>query len=402
MKKLSLSLIITLMCYIAALAQDKKDSEPYKKWELGINVGVDNFTGEYNMYKESRWNHYNHWKGVLDPGFGLLVKKNFSYVFALEGSWNYTSLTGKWNEAGTVPNFRTRDSELDLNSVWNLNNLFSINKFDRKMYWYAKLGLGESHINNITSLSAAIEGPDWQKAAWKPTYVAGTGVAFRLTDNFKLNIGTQWSWVNTDRLDGKSEYPGITMKPGGNVPDVFGTKLYTSVGLSYTFGKKKKPAPEPEPIAVVKPEPKPQPIPEVKPEPKPEPTPEVKPPSVVGNVYTINFGLNFAFDKWNLNNKAVVELDRLVKDIIDNPTVDVEIKSYTDSRGSAAYNMILSEKRGKSVSDYLVRKGIDPSRIKSYAFGKTHLLNKCADGVPCTAAEHAVNRRSEATIVIRK
>lgn len=168
------------------------------------------------------------------------------------------------------------------------------------------------------------------------------------------------------------------------------------------MARKKKPAPAPEPIAVVKPKTKPEPIPEVKPEPKPEPIPEVKPPSVVGNVYTINFGLNFAFDKWNLNNKAIVELDRLVKDMIDNPTVDVEIKSHTDSRGSAAYNMILSEKRGKSVSDYLVRKGIDPSRIKSYAFGETQLLNKCADGVPCTAAEHAVNRRSVATIVIRK
>ena len=73
-------------------------------------------------------------------------------------------------------------------------------------------------------MSAATAGPDWQKAALKPTYVTGTGVAFRLSDNLNLNVGTQWSWINTDRLDGKSEYPGITMKSGSNVPDVFGNK----------------------------------------------------------------------------------------------------------------------------------------------------------------------------------
>jgi outer membrane protein OmpA-like peptidoglycan-associated protein len=112
--------------------------------------------------------------------------------------------------------------------------------------------------------------------------------------------------------------------------------------------------------------------------------------------------LNFAFDKWNLDKNSATELDRLVKDMMDNPNVDVEIKSYTDSRGAASYNMILSQKRGKSVSDYLIRKGISPTRIKSLAFGETHLLNKCSDGVPCTAAEHAINRRSEATLVIWK
>jgi outer membrane protein OmpA-like peptidoglycan-associated protein len=404
MKKLYLSLVIILMCYASTFAQEKKDSEPYKNWEVGINAGVDNFTGGYNMYSKSRWNHFNHWKSVLDPGFGVLVKRNFSHVFALEGSWNYTSLTGKWNEAGSNPNFRTRVSEFDLNTVWNLTNLFSKNKFDRKIFWYAKLGIGESYLNNIVSMSAAASGPDWKKAAWKPGYDLGTGVAFRLTDNVKLNVGTQWSWISTDRLDGKSEYPGITMKPGSNVPNVFETKLYTHVGLSYTFGKKKKPAPVPVIVPEVKPEPKPAPVPEVKPEPKPEPAPEPKPvtPAVVGNVYTIKFGLNFAFDKWNLDKQSTAELDRLVKDMIDNPTVDVEISSHTDSRGSASYNMTLSEKRGKAVSDYLVGKGINASRIKSFAFGETQLLNKCADGVPCTPAEHAVNRRAVATIVIRK
>jgi outer membrane protein OmpA-like peptidoglycan-associated protein len=401
MKKLSLSLVITLMCFAFTFAQEKKDSEPNKKWEIGINAGVDNFTGEYNMYKESRWNHYNHWKSDLDFGFGALVKKNFSHVFALEGDWNYTNLTGSWNEnTGSFPDFKTRVSEFNLNSVWNLNNLFSKNKFERKIYWYAKLGLGESHIKNIASMSAATQGPDWRKAAWKPGYDLGTGVSFRLNDNFRLNVATQWDWIKTDRLDGKSEFiaPGgpnptngsITTKTGAVVPNVFGTKLYTSVGLSYTFGKKKKPAPV---VVPPKPQPKPEPKPEPKPVPPPPPAAPVK-PAVIGNVYKVYF----AFDKYNLNDAAKADLDKLANDMNENPSVMLDVKSHTDCRGPASYNMKLSEKRGKAVIDYMISKGVSASRIHAQAFGETQPVNKCVDGVPCTKAEYALNRRTVSTI----
>jgi len=402
MKKLSLCVVVSLMCYTLTFAQEKTKSEPYKNWEIGISAGVANFAGEYNMYKEARFNHFNHWKSDMDFGFGALVKKNFSHVFALELGWNYTNLTGSWKaDNSPIDNFKTEVNELDLNTVWNLNNLFSKNKFDRKIYWYAKLGIGAAHVKEKVGVTPQY-GDYWKL----PVIPLGTGVAFRLNDNIKLNIGTQWSWVNTDRLDGRREVIGgnpPNVKTGNTENDIFGTKLYTSAGISYTFGKKKKPepvvvVPVSEPVTVVKPEPKPEPVP------VPEPVAEVKvvEPTVVGNVYKLYFGLNFGFDKWDLNSKSSSELDRLVKDMTENPDVDVEIKSYTDSRGSATYNMTLSEKRGKSVSDYLVKKGISASRIKSQAFGETQLVNKCADGVPCTKEEHAANRRSEATLVVWK
>ena len=380
------------MCFAFAFAQEKEKSEPYNNWELGVNVGVANFAGEYNMSKDARFHHYNHWDSGKNIGFGLLVKKNFSHVFAVEGAWNYTNLTGDWTHASTLlpNNFKTEVNEYDLNTVWNLNNLFSKNKFDRKIYWYAKLGVGATHIWKKTGTIATND-----KNLFF-TIPLGTGVAFRLSDNLKLNIGTQWSWVKADKLDGRYELDAVQ-----NIkPDIWGTKLYTHVGLSYSFGKKKKPAP----VVIVEPAPTPEPVPEPKPVPKVEPVPEVifVQPAVVGNTYTIQFGLNFGFDKYNLDGKSSSELDRLVKDLIDNPTVDVEITAHTDCRGAAAYNMTLSEKRGKSVKDYLIGKGISASRIKVTAMGETQLTNKCADGVPCTKAEHAANRRAEAKIVVWK
>jgi len=143
-----------------------------------------------------------------------------------------------------------------------------------------------------------------------------------------------------------------------------------------------------------------EPIPEAKPEPKPEPAPAPAPvvvvkPAVIGNVYTVYF----AFDKWNLDNQATSDLDRLAKDMNDYQTVSVEIKSHTDSRGPENYNMKLSEKRGSAVIEYLATKGINGSRVNAQAFGETQLLNKCKDGVICTKAEHAVNRRTESIII---
>ena len=399
MKKFSLSFVVLLMCSVATFAQDKERPEPYNNWEIGINAGVANFAGSTNIAKGKSYEHFNNYKSDFNFGYGLFVRKNFTSVFALEGAYNGTTLTGKpkaTNATGTP--FKTGINEFDLNTVWNMNNLLSKNKFDRKIYWYLKLGAGITHVNNIEYSNTTVQG-SWR--GW--TVPIGTGIAFRLTDHVKLNIGTQWSWVNSNRLDGDNQ--------GGTGTDYLIAQireqyLYTHAGLSYSFGKKPvKPAPV---VEVPKPQPEPEPKQEPKPEPKPVPMPPQAPaavivqPTVVGNVYTILFETNFKFDKSNLDGKSSSELDRLVKDLKEDPTVMVEIAGHTDSRGSAAYNLKLSERRGQSVKEYLIGKGIDASRINVVAYGETKLTNKCADGVPCTEAEHAANRRAEATIVVRK
>jgi outer membrane protein OmpA-like peptidoglycan-associated protein len=393
MKKLFFCITLLLICKVLAFSQDK--AEPYKKWELGINAGVASFTGEYNMYKEARFNHFNHWKSDMVFDYGALAKKNFSHIFALEVAWNYSYLSGSWiYDTRRIRDFKTQVIQTDLNSVWNMNNLLSKNKFDRKIYWYAKLGFGISHIWRIEGVTRIFH--DQQ---WKPTFPLGAGVSFRLFNHVKLNVGTLWSWINTDRLDGmKTEV--IVKDPGNTEADVFGTKLYTHVGIAYNFGRKRKPRPvsvgtQPQPTQ--QPQPRPQPQPQPKQEPKQELKPEVKAvqPAVIGNVYKVYFG----FDKWEINSQTSADLDRLAKDMNENPSVNVVIKSHTDSRGPASYNMKLSEKRGKSVIDYLAGKGVSASRINAQAFGETQPVNKCKDGVPCSKAEYALNRRTETIII---
>jgi len=83
----------------------------------------------------------------------------------------------------------------------------------------------------------------------------------------------------------------------------------------------------------------------------------------------------------------------------DNPGIVIELGSHTDSRGSSQSNLALSDKRAKASAAYIISKGIDKSRIYGKGYGETMLLNRCANGVPCSEEEHAINRRTEFKIV---
>lgn len=104
----------------------------------------------------------------------------------------------------------------------------------------------------------------------------------------------------------------------------------------------------------------------------------------------------------NIRSDAYADLNKLVRFMEDNPSAKVELSSHTDSRGSASYNMNLSEGRAKSAADYIVSRGIAASRVQARGYGETKLLNKCADGVTCSEAEHQLNRRTEFKVICPK
>lgn len=96
----------------------------------------------------------------------------------------------------------------------------------------------------------------------------------------------------------------------------------------------------------------------------------------------------------NIRADAAKELDKLVTLLKDNPTIEIELGSHTDSRGSDVYNLNLSIKRANSARDYIISQSISAGRISAKGYGETELLNKCSNGVNCNAAEHQANRRT--------
>ena len=106
----------------------------------------------------------------------------------------------------------------------------------------------------------------------------------------------------------------------------------------------------------------------------------------------------FDSNKDNIRPDAAIELDKVVEFILANPGITVELGSHTDSRGTDAYNLQLSERRAKSSRAYIVSQGVAEDVIAYKGYGETELANDCSNGVTCTAAQHQANRRTEIKI----
>ena len=75
----------------------------------------------------------------------------------------------------------------------------------------------------------------------------------------------------------------------------------------------------------------------------------------------------------------------------------ISINAHTDSRGTDSYNQKLSEKRAASALQYLIKKGIDKTRIASKGFGESQTISNCKEN--CTEAEFETDRRVEFVII---
>ena len=118
------------------------------------------------------------------------------------------------------------------------------------------------------------------------------------------------------------------------------------------------------------------------------------------DVFTIKLNnIFYDFNKWNIRKDAFEDLKKVSAFMANMPNVNMELVAHTDSRGSAAYNQHLSEKRAESALNYLVKEGVSPQRLQAIGKGETELLNQCSDGVKCTVAQHQLNRRTEFKIV---
>lgn len=92
--------------------------------------------------------------------------------------------------------------------------------------------------------------------------------------------------------------------------------------------------------------------------------PSISKPSVVENIF-------YDYDKADLRPESKTALNELIAVLHDNPNVTIEMASHTDQWGSDAYNINLSERRAKSVVDYLVENGISRDRLQPHGYGKS-------------------------------
>lgn len=105
----------------------------------------------------------------------------------------------------------------------------------------------------------------------------------------------------------------------------------------------------------------------------------------------------FEFNKHNITREGAFELDKLVEAMNSKPEMVIMVKSHTDSRGSDAYNLSLSDRRARATVQYIISKGINKNRISGKGYGESEPKQACGEN--CTEEQHAQNRRSEFLIV---
>ncbi len=101
-------------------------------------------------------------------------------------------------------------------------------------------------------------------------------------------------------------------------------------------------------------------------------------------------GITFEYKKWDIKEEYNLSLDNIVNVLQKNPDMHIRIEGHTDNIGSMEYNIDLSQKRAEAIKNYLVRNGIDESRISTVGFGykKPIASNDTEKG-------RALNRRAE-------
>jgi outer membrane protein OmpA-like peptidoglycan-associated protein len=105
----------------------------------------------------------------------------------------------------------------------------------------------------------------------------------------------------------------------------------------------------------------------------------------------------YEIDSWKLKKESVQELNNLADLLNDSKDIVVEIGGYTDSTGTAEYNLVLSEKRALSVVNYLIGKGISSERLKYKGYGNTSPI-----GDNVTIEGRKLNRRTEVKVIASK
>jgi outer membrane protein OmpA-like peptidoglycan-associated protein len=104
--------------------------------------------------------------------------------------------------------------------------------------------------------------------------------------------------------------------------------------------------------------------------------------------------VTFAFDSAALNPQFNDVLGKVAQTLTEFDQTVIQIAGHTDSTGTHAYNMKLSEQRAGSVKSFLAGRGVPAQRMQTVGAGPDHPI---ADN--SSEAGRAENRRVEITIV---
>lgn len=108
------------------------------------------------------------------------------------------------------------------------------------------------------------------------------------------------------------------------------------------------------------------------------------------------YNIYFQTDSFTILPESLPELNKLVEFLFVNQDLHVEIQGHTDNTGNAVQNQELSEKRARSVVEYLIGRGIDKTKLNWKGYGEDLPVSEND-----TAEGRRLNRRTTIRILNR-
>jgi peptidoglycan-associated lipoprotein len=108
---------------------------------------------------------------------------------------------------------------------------------------------------------------------------------------------------------------------------------------------------------------------------------------------TIGDRVFFAVDQSNLSAEAIATLDQQANWLLSNPNYTAIIEGHADEQGTREYNLALGARRAASAQEYLISRGVAPSRLSTISYGKERPIEICSN-----EACYSRNRRAVTVI----
>ena len=264
-------------------------------------------------------NHYQHgceaWSLDCDKNSvaaGLFAGYQFNETFAFEAAYiDLGAAKATYLDSVNEHIYKGTMKGLNLSAVGSIYLLEDLALF-------AKAGVFNWYGENKGPFSTS-KADDWAPSA-------GAGVSYQLNDSWQARFEYQYfHHLGNDTIGGTNAH-------------------LTSIGISYQFGRTR-------PTIVTKTVMKPAPI----------------------KLEEVTFPLLFDFDRSEL--LLVDSLAVIVQRLTKYPQANVILRGYSDSKGSDAYNLALSQRRTDKIASYLIAKGVQEQQITSEYYGEKNPIS---------------------------
>lgn len=327
-------------------------------WYAGVEAGV-NFVPNLKY----RMPDNNAWSQKQDPGYAIGGDVGYGFgPVRVEGevTWRQNDLSKITDSLGTA------SAGGNINAVSVMGNVLYDIDTGTKFTPYVGVGAGGINLgeDKVTTRGLTLT----KDSDLRFAYQGIAGVSYAV--NQQLSIKADYHYIRADeaRFQTESAYDGNVGKGNYQAHAVM-------VGFTWHFNAPAKQEVVQQAAAA--------PVP---PPPAPEPAPAPKP--VQAAPIPKNFMVFFDFNKSELTPEAKSILTQAVDAAKKQNATGIDLTGYTDTVGSAKYNMALSIRRAEAAKKFLVSLGVPENQIMTQGKGKTDLLVPTKDGV-----REAQNRR---------